>query len=678
MIKKCNRKWGILLVLCIILVLLSVGCGNGHLDVSKRENTEDAEKKEESVHKETKIKEKIKEKAAGKDQNDFTYLEKQQMVDLNDPKIKCELYLPKGIEIDQGYAFYNKHGIYFNAYVNWTPDYESFEAYYDQMLEILTGPDRDYADFYCSEIVENGDDRYFIYNGKDIQSDSPFEIRVLEYMVVQAPGECVKWSLQMIMDGVDEQTELIIAELEKCYGIELSEFKTGMPLKANEINQDEYTAKENDKKLEEMEGYQYLGAVELADYDGKGACQVMIPREYYTKTGDSHTFSLLHGVWMTADVEEFYMGSDLMTELKTNFDSKYEYRAGNVETIRNIWKSIMIPVPGFEDAFYAIISYEKMSASTEVYVPKTEVLCYLQYDKKHYLALELFLSEEQYDDATETVIREIETAYGMDLSQYYPESRKEESAEDLPQKEEPLLTMSDLTGTGEVMEEETLPDTVLWFNATYAPITYSNGWDWKKIGGLKQTKENVRLEKMLLKQNWNVSDRESALETVEHLQENGHWNTCQEYMEELRELGLLDLDEREFGKRLSGYVEADQEDRYRIAYEMYQDGLTADDMAAWELCRVNHLYASFYLCGYMTYEEAMDASLENSLILQSMYDSWDEMIEGYLLGYRFWQRDVDLRESSPTQERRRICEMMFQMDDGPYALDWDMKLEKCW
>ncbi len=75
------------------------------------------------------------------------------------------------------------------------------------------------------------------------------------------------------------------------------------------------------------------------------------------------------------------------------------------------------------------------------------------------------------------------------------------------------------------------------------------------------------------------------------------------------------------------------------------------------------------ICGYMTYEEAMDASLENSLILQEMYPSWEEMMNFYMLGYQFWKNDPATTEDSPTMERYRYYEMLHQTENGPYSLE---------
>ena len=60
----------------------------------------------------------------------------------------------------------------------------------------------------------------------------------------------------------------------------------------------------------------------------------------------------------------------------------------------------------------------------------------------------------------------------------------------------------------------------------------------------------------------------------------------------------------------------------------------------------------------MTYEEAMDASLENSLILQDMCPSWEEMMASYILGYQFWRNDPAMTEDSPPMERYRYYEML--------------------
>ncbi len=245
-------------------------------------------------------------------------------------------------------------------------------------------------------------------------------------------------------------------------------------------------------------------------------------------------------------------------------------------------------------------------------------------------------------------------------------------------KTDKLITMADLLYESGIIDTAQQPETVLWFNATYAALTYSNGWDWHLVSGLEPTEDNIKLQKVLLQSSWSVKDRESALETVESLITNGHRGKCQKCLDELETLGLLELDEENFIEEL---MEADLESdpaRYVIAYYMYVDGIEPEYIAAFDLCRVNQLYADYYLCGYMDYEEAMDASLENSLILQKMYDSWEEMMDAYLLGFQFWKGDLAITEDSPTLERYHYYEMLCDLEDNPYSLDWNMELKKEW
>lgn len=258
----------------------------------------------------------------------------------------------------------------------------------------------------------------------------------------------------------------------------------------------------------------------------------------------------------------------------------------------------------------------------------------------------------------------------------------EEKSDIVADSGEKPVTMADLLGGTGAASQNTgttqFPDTVLWFNATYAPLTYSNGWNWRLPAGLEPTDQNAALDQMLLANSWSVTDRESALETVDNLIQTGHRSKCQECMDELEEWGLLELPEEEFAQKFLEMETEKNPGRYVIAYYMYQGGLPAEYIAAWDLCRVNQLYADYYICGYMTYEEAMDASLENSLILQGMYDSWEAMMDSYMLGYQFWQGDLGLTEDSPTAERYRYYEMLQKAEDGPYNLDWNMELEKSW
>ena len=264
----------------------------------------------------------------------------------------------------------------------------------------------------------------------------------------------------------------------------------------------------------------------------------------------------------------------------------------------------------------------------------------------------------------------------------------EESAEDMSDasaaeesaEEKKPVTMAGLVGESrkEQGTAEELPQTILWFNATYAPLTYSNGCNWRLVGGWEPTEENAEITKTLLQSSWSVKDRETGLETVKNLIQKGHRGKCREYTEQMAEWGILDLGEEEFIQQIVEKDVGNELGRYAVAYYMYKSGIEPEYMVAWDLCRVNQLYADYYLCGYVTYEEAMDASLTNSLKLQELFDSWEEMMDSYMTGYMFWQGDLMLTDDSPSKERYHYYEILKDMENGPYTLDWNMELKKSW
>lgn len=294
-------------------------------------------------------------------------------------------------------------------------------------------------------------------------------------------------------------------------------------------------------------------------------------------------------------------------------------------------------------------------------------LCYMDVKENGIVVLwNLELRECSMDETAEQILGELAECYGLNPEELKPESGWAEANAERIQTAE---------------AKDSLPPTVLWFNATYAPLTQSNkgiGTNWKLVGGMKATESNAELCRDALSRDWSIEDAASALETVEHLKEAGHREICRQYVKELEDMGILDADENTFLEELQASGKEENLARYVIVYYMYQNGLRADDIAAWDLCRVNQLYGDFYICGYMTYEEAMDASLENSLILQEMYSSWADLVSAYMLGYQFWRGDLMMTEDSPTLQRYQSYLELLEMEDGPYTLDWNMTLEKSW
>lgn len=240
------------------------------------------------------------------------------------------------------------------------------------------------------------------------------------------------------------------------------------------------------------------------------------------------------------------------------------------------------------------------------------------------------------------------------------------------QKSEDAAKEDGKKAEGRQEEETGLSDTVRWFNASYAILTELNNWDYNLFGGLEPSFATRSLERSLLEEWWDVTDRASADDTLDWILSEGHRTGFADDMEFLAEYGLGDVEEDMRAAFLVEYFELSEDSAlsYASAYKLYEQyGANAID--GWDYCRALNLMGYYYLAGYYTLDEALDTSLEIALVLQPMFDSWDELVDSYLRGYEYWAE-------TDSAARRKVYEDLKLRDDNPYNVDYHTALEKSW
>lgn len=229
----------------------------------------------------------------------------------------------------------------------------------------------------------------------------------------------------------------------------------------------------------------------------------------------------------------------------------------------------------------------------------------------------------------------------------------------------------------EVIEEKAasvadVSDTLRWFNASNSMLIYANGWDYQLYGGLEPNETSQEIAKQILDNSWGVTDKDSADETLYWLLSEGHRTGFAEEMEFLIECGI---DEVEAGERASFLydnfeISEDEAQIYADWYNKYEEN-SEDAVSGWDYNRALSQLANFYLAGYYTLEEALDASLEVAETIQESFSSWDDYMESYFTGYEYWSE-----ESS--EERRGVYEELQNAADNPFSVDFKTALEKSW
>lgn len=129
---------------------------------------------------------------------------------------------------DSRFLAYHGHGIHFSASANNSRTrfylYQYFErvsmgrAEEWQLSEL-------YRDIEAGEVQANGEDRYLLLSAVLENGGRTYGVKDFFYLDVQGEGTGVLWQLELEEGKVDKETNLIIDELSKCYGVCLDGLK---------------------------------------------------------------------------------------------------------------------------------------------------------------------------------------------------------------------------------------------------------------------------------------------------------------------------------------------------------------------------------------------------------------------------------------------------------------------
>ena len=160
---------------------------------------------------------------------------------------------------------------------------------------------------------------------------------------------------------------------------------------------------------------------------------------------------------------------------------------------------------------------------------------------------------------------------------------------------------------------------------------------------------------------WNVTDRESTLEIVKWLLEEGHHAEADKALEKVRKRGIENISQEERDDE-----ESKMGDVCLIAESMDENGWCPGgqmpgSVIAWDLVRLVNLGRWAYLCGYVNEDEmwqimqvAADTALEH-------FSSWEEYGTSFIMGRGVWHGDPDDSETA-----YEIVSLLLEDDESPW------------
>ncbi|HJA93541.1 MAG TPA: DUF1266 domain-containing protein [Candidatus Eisenbergiella merdipullorum] len=199
----------------------------------------------------------------------------------------------------------------------------------------------------------------------------------------------------------------------------------------------------------------------------------------------------------------------------------------------------------------------------------------------------------------------------------------------------------------------TLSPTLKWMNAAGSILIAANRGTFRYLGGAAipgGEKNYVPGIKKGLWESWEIQGHEQALEEMKSLV---HTGMRARYAEEMRRLeamysGYSEEELIEEAKKTNPNADEDSYlPRMLLAWRRYGENA----LLGWDVGRCCLIVQWCFLCGYLSMEEMLDIGVDAGRLAQKAFQSWEEMMESYLLGTQFWQHEDAGDPRSITAER---------------------------
>lgn len=190
-----------------------------------------------------------------------------------------------------------------------------------------------------------------------------------------------------------------------------------------------------------------------------------------------------------------------------------------------------------------------------------------------------------------------------------------------------------------------------------APICVYNG---DYVDSIESTTDTDTL-KDILKEWWEVTDKKTALETIDWLLNEGQHVDADPVLAEILKRGMDDISEEE---------KADEESKMGDVYTIAEFILEMNDVSidalpetvlGWDLVRAVNVARWAFLCGYMSENEMWDTVQVTVDIAKETFHSWEEYGLSFAVGRGVWQGNTEDYETAD-----EVISALLRKDESPW------------
>lgn len=218
------------------------------------------------------------------------------------------------------------------------------------------------------------------------------------------------------------------------------------------------------------------------------------------------------------------------------------------------------------------------------------------------------------------------------------------------------------------------PSPKTWALATVALMANVKGLSYHLLGGAEPSERRKILARKQLSREWEIDDAEEFEEVQEWLFEKGHRAEFGDTIAKITAMTPAQLDEyeKQFIPTIKDGQEREEEIHRVEMIRSNQGDVRNTSLLAWDILRFIDNCRTGYLAEYIDEEDAWNRIISAAQVLQSRFDSWQELAESFLLGREFWSVVETNRDGHVYQ---KAYERLIQEEKSPWnKIIWDLPL----
>ncbi|MEZ4829636.1 MAG: DUF1266 domain-containing protein [Bacteroidia bacterium] len=213
-----------------------------------------------------------------------------------------------------------------------------------------------------------------------------------------------------------------------------------------------------------------------------------------------------------------------------------------------------------------------------------------------------------------------------------------------------------------------------WALAAVAMFSQIRGQNYHLLGGAMPSERRQKFAQKQLSREWEIDDSEEFEEVQEWLLDTGHRAEFGETIAKITAMTPAQIAEYEtqFIPSIKAIQEREEEAHRLEMIRTNRAGIKSASFLAWDLLRYIDNCRTGFMAGYIEEEDAWNRILSAAQVLQSRFDSWQELAESFLTGREFWSVVETEKDGHLYQ---KACERLLEEEKSPWnKIIWDLPL----